>query len=125
MEHGIQFYMNVKDTQFPRVFQRDYLINKYKDAYGKGYPFYMVGQYIHYANKYYDTDRLKNIKNNCGKTLFVFPFHMYELSQIKSVDNDFISYIFDEAAKEYDTVLVCAYWSDLESDLYKKLKKWC
>ncbi len=117
MEHGIQFYMQTKRNYPPRIFQGDYFLDAWRKEY-PGNPYYTIGPYIHYARPYYSEEKTEKLKKEFGKTLLVFPSHAYELCESKYDASQFVSYVMDRLAKDYSTVMVCAYWADLDDDIY-------
>lgn len=121
MEHGIQFYMQTKLNHPPRIFQGDYFLNAWREQY-PGNPYYVIGPYIHYARPYYDEKVFQEKKSKLGKTLLVFPTHSYELSETNYDARQFVEYVMDELATGYDSVIVCAYWADLEHEIYTLFK---
>ena len=118
IEHGIQFYGNLRNNYFPRIFQGEYLFQQWH-MQKPGVPLFAVGPYIHYAENYYSEKKVESIKHKNGKTLLVFPFHSYEFAKIKYGESNFVKKIMHDIAREYSTVIVCAYWLDINSNLYK------
>lgn len=121
MEHGIQFYMQIKQNQPPRIFQGDYFLDDWRSEY-KNTPLYVIGPYVHYADKYYNENNFTKLRLKYKKTLLVFPSHSYELAETNYNEKQFVDYVMDRLAKDYDTVMVCAYWADLNHEVYSLFK---
>ena len=119
IEHGIHFGMRVTKPCFPRAFQGAYLIPRYREVYGNHFPLYCLGPMLHYVKPYYDEKHTFDLKAKLKKTLLVVPFHTHELSVGKGDCNKFIDYVMNVEGKNYDTILVCAYWGDLENPIYR------
>lgn len=71
-----------------------------------------VGPYILGAEHFYSKEKLKELKQEYGKILLVYPQH--------SIENYHIHYNIDEIIKEingrksnFDNVFVCLYWKDI------------
>ena len=118
MEHGIQFYMQIKKNHQSRIFQGEYFMEDWNKAY-PGTPTFAIGPYVHYARPYYSETEFNKIKEEIGKTLLVFPTHSYELGETHYNAEDFVDYVMQEQAKDYQTVMVCAYWADLDHEIYR------
>ena len=80
-----------------------------------------IGPYIHYADYFSSKAETLSHKQKLGRTLLLFPSH-----STKEILVDYNVDIFLEkcASKfsEYDSIMVCLYWSDLKrfSHLYEK-----
>ena len=62
---------------------------------------------------------MKCIKTNLGKTLLVFPRHSVGDTQYVTNINLFINYVENiKTEKNYDTVLACCYFADIERGLH-------
>lgn len=122
MEHGIQFGEVIPGYNFSRIFQGEYLFDKWKKAH-PGVPLFAVGPYIHYAQPYYDIELTDKIKQRNGKTLTIFPTHTYELSFCEYNSKAMVDHVMSEVARGFDTVMVCCYWADLDNDVYKFFKE--
>lgn len=86
--------------------------------------YFSIGPYIHYATKYYDENTEKELKERLGKTLLVFPFHTCEGEEFgKGEEKLLYDIVYQKYASRFDTIMVCAYWYDVNNrifDLYKK-----
>lgn len=79
-------------------------------------PVFVLGPYIHYASQYYSDEKVLQIKNKLGKTLLVFPSHSWEYGE-KKTENSLFDIVYQKYANNYDTVLVCAYWNDIDAPI--------
>lgn len=124
LEHGVDTYASAlkkEDIAFVGnfIFQGGYKkeqihsIDPYK-------PVFVIGPYIHYAREIYSQSEMKQIKEQLGKTLLVYPFHCYEFSTGKYDDAKFVDYVMKELAKDFNTVLVSVYWNDVSDPIYEK-----
>lgn len=84
-------------------------------------PIFSVGPYIHYARNIYSKDVLSNIKEKNGKTAVFFITHSAEQSFVLFDEQRILNEILNHYSKIYNTVLVCAYWCDIDKEIYKKL----
>ena len=82
-------------------------------------PHYVVGPYIHYARPYYSSEREAELKREMGKALLVFPAHTYELSTVEYAKARFVDDIMGDLARDFDTVMVSAYWHDADDDVFR------
>lgn len=85
---------------------------------------FKIGPYIHYANDFYDNKKLAEEKMKNGKTLLVFPSHSIENIYSQYDINKFIEKIKNiSKLYNFNTVLVCLYWADIQKgidEIYKK-----
>ncbi|AWW32229.1 hypothetical protein DN752_19950 [Echinicola strongylocentroti] len=72
-----------------------------------------VGPYIKYANTILKEEDIAALRNSLGKTLVVFPSHSNDVTIVDFNSNDFIKKIC-EIAVDYDSVIICMYWKDIE-----------
>lgn len=79
-------------------------------------PIFVLGPYIHYASTYYSEEETLQVKTKLGKVLLVFPSHSWEMGE-KKEDNNLFDIVFKKYANDYDTVLVCAYWNDIDAPI--------
>ncbi len=79
-------------------------------------PVFVLGPYIHYAAPYYSSEKEQKIKSQLGKVLLVFPSHSWELGKQKT-ENSLFDIIYKKYADNYDTVLVCTYWNDIDAPI--------
>ena len=90
-------------------------VNPYKPAF-------VLGPYIHYAQYYYSKKQFDEIKKKLGKVLLVFPSHTYEETNIERRD-DFVNRIYEKYTENFDTVMVCVYWHDVNDPVMKEFEK--
>lgn len=82
-----------------------------------------VGAYIQYSRYYYDLNKRNTLKNKYGKTLLVMPTHTWEGSQdANGVSEDIVDMIYRRYGSQFDTIMVCVYWHDVNSETYKKFQ---
>lgn len=76
---------------------------------------YQIGPYIHYAEDYSSISKYKKYKSELGKMLLVFPMHA---STGTYLDYDFKLFFdfIDNMKNEYDNVVVCVFWADLNNE---------
>lgn len=122
MEHGVNFSESIFSEEdiksYPnRIFQGAYK-KKMIHAVNPLTPIFCIGPYIHYATNYFQEDQLSRMKEIYGKTLLVFPTHSYESSSMEYDMKSFVDNVMDIAEKQYETVLVSAYWLNLNSRIY-------
>lgn len=79
-------------------------------------PVFVLGPYIHYASPYYSDEKAMQIKSELGKVLLVFPSHSWECGE-KKTENNLFDIVYKKYADDYDTVLVCAYWNDIDAPI--------
>jgi hypothetical protein len=78
-----------------------------------------VGPFIHYAEKVYDQETFKNLKNELGKVLLVFPGHSIINLKAEFDTNDFIQEI-EKVKVDFDTVLISLYYIDAKNPAVRK-----
>lgn len=124
IEHGLIFRnSNWSDTSATSrascltygVFRKKILRNHYDT------PIFCIGPYIHYASDYYNEQQFITLKSKLGKTLLVFPTHSTDDSNIISSHTKFLDKILN-LAKNFNSVLVCAFWWNIDDPLLLKLK---
>lgn len=86
-------------------------------------PVIAIGPYIHYADIIYEENEIERLKKKFKKTLLVFPFHTYEMSTVDYNEDAFVEFVMNDIARDYDTVLISAYWKDVNSEIYKKFEE--
>ncbi len=80
-----------------------------------------VGPYIKYAKPLYNSKKLKSEKDKLGKTLVIFPSHSIDSVYANYDIKEFIKYIKDfKEEYNFDSVLVCMYWKDVELNTQKQ-----
>lgn len=86
-------------------------------------PVFCIGPYIHYTNSYYDDEKLQEIKRKYGKILLVFPTHYMENQSEEYEDDNIVDVVMNMAEGQYDTVMVSAYWGNLDWKVYDEFEK--
>ena len=86
-------------------------------------PVVAVGPYIHYASQYYAGKELRKMKEELGRVLLVFPSHSCEWVP-RTFGSDIVEYIFNRYAPDFDTVMVCSYWRDVDSREIRKFQEY-
>lgn len=81
-------------------------------------PVYNIGPYILYAKQYYSGYQLKKIKDSLGKTALLFPAHTFEGASIDFDKQKFVKEVFDRFKHDFDSIMVCAYWMDVDDPIY-------
>lgn len=116
MEHGVTFWEVVRTAGFSRVCQGRYLMENWQMKY-PGVPLFSIGPYIHYANTYYDEIKSSALKKKLGKVLLVVPAHTHEMATQNYNMRSFVDNIM-RLGMNYDTVMILAYWADVQYALY-------
>ena len=120
--HGTIYAGTHPDYQTAAIFSGNYD----KQIHNSRYPYipvFSVGPYIQYAKNIYSDEILKNVRKGNGKTAVFFMTHSAEQSIVKYNDNEILNQIINIYSKKYNTILVCAYWCDIDKDIYNKLSK--
>lgn len=86
-------------------------------------PVFVLGPYIHYASSYYTEEKLQELKENYGRTLLVFPSHTCEDNQATRNENSFVEIVKNKYMSDYDTLLVCMYWNDVNDPVVEAFEK--
>ncbi|MBR5564910.1 MAG: hypothetical protein IKW08_01965 [Roseburia sp.] len=86
-------------------------------------PVFVLGPYIHYAQYYYSVEKMQMLKQQFGKTLLVFPSHTCEDNQQSRNEKAFVDVVKDKYLSEYDTLLVCMYWNDINDPVVDAFKQ--
>ena len=84
-------------------------------------PVFCVGSYIKYADNFYIREKLDALKNRMGKTLLVFPTHSTDNSEITTNQELFCKNL-KSYAREFDTVLINAFWWNINDPLIQRLE---
>lgn len=123
IEHGLIFYNQIfmdllsssRTTYATFSPFRKNIIHTYRKA-----PVFCVGPYIHYAKPFYEEAKFQEMKKKFGRTLLVFPIHSTDQSTADYEEEDFIQQI-KKIEKKYDTVLVNAFWWNINDRIIKRL----
>ena len=84
-------------------------------------PVFLVGPYINYADGYYSEERTHALKEKLGKVLLVFPMHSTDDSALSVREELFVKGI-KEIGKKFDTVIINAFWWNINDSLIEKLE---
>lgn len=128
MEHGIRFgsapWINYRGKlissicfacQGPGRISEVYELDPWK-------PVFVLGPYIHYAESYYSEEETSKLKSELGRVLLVFPSHSWEYGE-KKLDEDLLDIVYQKYAADYDSILVCSYWNDIDSPIIHLFKE--
>jgi len=74
-------------------------------------PVLKIGPYIHYADDFLSDADFKELKQEIGKTLMVFPSHSIKNVETLFNNNDLISFI-ESKESDFDSIIICLYWRD-------------
>ena len=119
IEHGLifapQIFTDVRFTARASVatlgpYRKD-VIQRFK-----GVPVFCVGPYIQYAADYYEPEKFAALKAKLGRTLLVFPAHSTDTSSISRDQQSYIDQVA-EIARDFDSVLVSAFWWNLNDPI--------
>ena len=124
VEHGLifhkQIFGDIQDTARASAATfgefRKKIIRKYTDI-----PVFCVGPYIHYADSFYSEDEILREKKKNGKTLLFFPTHGTERDNLSFEIEKFRRYL-KSMEEKYDTILVNAFWWNLNEPLFEALQ---
>lgn len=84
-------------------------------------PVFSIGPYIHYADGFYDKKKNDAIKRILGRVLLVFPTHSNDASTI-SLNEDIFCERLKTIAKDFDNVIINAYWWNINDRIIEKLQ---
>lgn len=71
------------------------------------------GTHIAYANSIFDEKKTNQMKQEYGRTLLAFPCHSTHHNSCSYDESRFINEII-KFEKDFDTVMVCMYWRDIQ-----------
>lgn len=80
-------------------------------------PVYTIGPYIHYAEPILSSKDQAELKDSLGRVLLVVPSHSIGIVGVKFDTEAFCAEI-DKRKGDFDTVLVCLYWLDMQRGEY-------
>lgn len=81
-----------------------------------------IGPYIAYAEEYRSETYVKDEKAKKGRVLLVMPSHSTKAG-IGDYNIEKFIHIIEKNRKEFDTVMVCLHWEDMNKGLWKPYKK--
>jgi len=124
-EHGYFFGTYVQEaekiTWAKKLLTFSDVRKQHIDAVVKGKEIIPIGPYIHYAPDYYDEKRFKEVKAKLGRTLLVFFSHA-GTGQSVQFDLDALIEKINSVRKDFQTVVISLFWSDIKPDIEKRLK---
>lgn len=121
IEHGVDFWETVNPFFFPRACQGPYNKTIWKKS-KSGIPLYQIGPLVSYADCIYSEEEIIHLKEKLGKTLVVVPAHTYEFSKNEYDTRSFVNQIMNRYKKEYDSIIIMAYWADVKYPLFDMFK---
>jgi hypothetical protein len=124
IEHGI-YNLNafnkyeLKDHKFPTIItfgpkRREFLQKHFPDR-----NIYSIGPYIHYVEEYLKQSEFHEIKKQLGRVMLVFPTHSIDTHSV-SFDYDLWLKEIENRGKNFDTILICLYYKDIQLGSYEK-----
>ena len=82
------------------------------------------GPLIAYSKVLFDENTIRDMKDNLGKTLLVYPMHSIEEYHFNNTTDNFIKYIEEIKIKyDFDTVLVSVYFVDILRGFHVRFKQ--
>lgn len=114
LDHGIVFSKYTNQVGTDPALPCAVTFGKYQQMILKVYKpnVYCIGPYIHYAKNLLSDEQIFNVKRKMGPTLLVFPSHS---TPSDTVDYDYAGLVrkIKAAGKNFKTIRVCVYWSDV------------
>ncbi len=125
VEHGYFFGTYVQDVEkitFAKKLLTFSDVRKtHIEAVVKEKEVYQIGPYVHYAPDYYDEARFDDEKKRLGRTLLVFFSHS-GTGEIVNFDLDVLIEKINSIRKNFQTVVISLFWSDINTEIVKILK---
>jgi hypothetical protein len=82
---------------------------------------FIVGNYLHYVEPFYNDEAFSRYKRKLGRNLLVFPVHSLKYLKLEYDFNAYIEFAAEEA-KKFDSLTVCVYYADYDSDVTRKFR---
>lgn len=124
VEHGYFFGKYVQDMEKVTFSKRLLTFGDVRKAHieaeVKNKEVIPIGPYIHYAPDYYNDARLNAEKEKLGRVLLVFFSHSGTGCSV-SFDMDYIVSKINSVKKDFDTVVVSLFWSDINEEIEGRL----
>lgn len=125
VEHGYFFGTYVQEVE-KITFAKKLLTfgdvrKEHIEAVVKDKEVYQIGPYIHYAPDYYDEERFAEEKKRLGRTLLVFFSHSGTGESV-SFDLDALIEKINSIRKDFQTVVISLFWSDINPKIENRLK---
>ncbi len=126
VEHGYFFGKYVQEmekiTFAKKILSFGDVRKKHIEAVVKEKEVIPIGPYIHYATDYYDEKRFMELKAKLGRTLLVFFSHSDTGASV-SFDLDFLIGKINSIRKDFQTVVISLFWSDINPKIEKRLNE--
>lgn len=125
IEHGIRFddqKWRYYDNYVAYASQGKYRISDIHKINSNRMVF-SLGPYIHYSEKYYDELKEKQLKQKLGKVVLVFPSHTNEEETDIGTKTNFVDLIMKKYSKQFDTIMICTYWRDINTPIIRDFEK--
>jgi len=97
---------------------------KIKDIYhgiSRDCMYFAVGPFFHYVRPFYNDIEFAKKKKASGRNLTVFPAHTILSHSQTYNEKEFFNKVFEEA-KKFDSLTVCTYFTDYNSDIIQQFK---
>lgn len=125
MEHGVNFSVslpskvNLNET-FALFFQSNYKNAKIHKIDPMKLTF-CIGPYIHYATPLYKDNEMRKLKEKLGKTVLVYLSHSTYKERVMRNYDTYREYA-ERYSGEFDTILFCIYWRDVDKEMYDTIR---
>ncbi len=86
-------------------------------------PIFAVGPYISYAKSLYSEQQIIELKRKYGRIASVYLLHTCEGENNKGLQRVLLDQIYEDYKKQYDTLFLSVYWSEMDAELYTHAKK--
>lgn len=116
-EHIPLFNCSIATTVFAKTYK---MLHNLKFPY---VPIFAVGPYIQYAQSIYQKTTIENLKKNFKKIGLVFLSHSIESMGVSYDEKKIVKHLIENHTKVYDKIVVCAYWHDVDREIYDILQK--
>lgn len=127
-EHGVNFSVTPPNLEQIKnsvcMFYQSTYKNKYIHNINPNKPVFCIGPIIQYVQGYYSNEYIEKIKKQYGKTVVVYTAHSYEESNIFRNANEFVESILNKIYDDFDTILICVYWNDINDSIYSIFSKY-
>ncbi len=125
VEHGVNFSV----SNFNKIFLDSNAIIICQSDYKRALvhhcipnkPVFSIGPYVYYAEDYYSEEEYKHVKERFGKCVLVYTNHTWELSELDRNYHKHYEKIIKRYENDYDKILFCVYWHDVNDKLYDLL----
>jgi len=97
-------------------FNKPVIHNQSKDCL-----YFAVGPYMQYVRPFYDAEEQTKYKKSLGSNLLVFPTHTLPRAIVSYDKRSFVDFAF-ENAKDFDSISVCTYFNDLNTEVIEMFR---